>query len=113
METITLKRSGERPLTFTGEEVASASTSMNNAHPAYSGETGICHEARIYRTDTQVYVLEFVTHSAWQGSLDTREALVFDGVENLLDYIEVELPRRVKDPLLAELGGHVDIAERL
>ena len=112
-EQVTLKRTGKRPLSFTGEQLASYLTSMNNAHADYSGELGIHHKAAVYRTDTNMYVLEFVTYSAWQGSTDNYQGHASDGIENILDVIEAELPERLATPLLAELSEHVDIAEKL
>lgn len=56
LEKFTLERTGERNLTSTGELLAEASSSDNNAHPSYSGSSGHSQELRLYRTAKGKYV---------------------------------------------------------
>jgi hypothetical protein len=112
LKEVTLKRSGKRPLKFVGERIASASTSSNQGHPDFSGETGISHEARVYRTGDNRYVLEYIIFNAWQGQEDSYRVHVADGLEPILEIIE-ELPARVANQLLQDLDGVEDIAEEL
>ena len=108
---VVLKRTGERPLAFEGELLAEASTSMDRAHPDWSGETGVSHTAQVWRTSEGEFVVALVRHTAWQGQRDRHEAVVFDTLEEVADWLTDNAPDRVTDPLLEQLGGAV--AERI
>lgn len=113
MDHVTLKRSGKRPLEFEGELLAARETSPDRANPDWSGETGIWHEAKVYRTAKGGYVLHYVIYTAWQGQEDSYLAHVADSLSDIVTVIEDELAGRVATPLLDRLAGVEDIAERL
>jgi hypothetical protein len=106
----TLERTGQRPLRFTGELLAEAGTSMNNAASDYSGTTGICHTAKVFRTTAGKYVVGLVTHTAWQGHRDSHQAEVFDTLAELADWLVGSAPARITDELLPALPDE-EVAE--
>ena len=108
---VVLKRTGERPLIFEGELLAEASTSMDRAHPDWSGETGVNHTVQVWRTDKGQFVVALVCYTAWQGQRDSHQATVFDTLTEVADWLTDNAPDRVTDPLLEQLGGAV--AERI
>ena len=107
MQKITIARTGLRPLTFEGELLAEASTSMDRAHPDYSGKIGICHTAKVWRTSGGKFVVNLVRHTAWQGQRDCHEAEVFGTLPRLANWLVENAPARVSDPLLGQLGEEV------
>lgn len=105
-ETITLKRTNQRPLCFVGERIAEASTLF---------ERGIKHEASVYQHKSG-YVLAYSRYSQWQGEIDTHEAWRRRTREEIADLIEekanldfAEWPTRLVDKLINQLG----VTERL
>lgn len=86
METITLPRTGEKPLRFKGKLIAKTETSSNDASPAYSGMTGIWSIYRIYETQQGRYVCQLVTHSQWQGDSSTYGVKICATPEEVSDF---------------------------
>ncbi len=113
MQVYTLKRTGRRPLRFTAELLAEFETSMDRAHPDYSGETGISQRGAVYRTEGGSYIVEFNTYSAWQGSRDTYSVETFSSLEQVLGYIEREIGGIVADELLEQLSSQDGVAEEI
>lgn len=99
-----LKRSGERPLAFTGELLFSDATSPDRGHPNYSGSVGRWTEVKLYQTDKGKYVLGIARYTLHQGEEDSYRALVFDRAEDVVDYLEKNGPYWVVAPLSEKLG---------
>lgn len=111
---VTLTRTGQRPLTFEGRELATGESRLNNAHPDYSGRVGKATTATVYETRGGKLVLEVIHWTIWQGQTDEYTAHVYDGSEALLADLEHQVADRVaRDLLLTELQAKMDIAEHV
>lgn len=88
MEWIELRPTGRRPLVFEGELIAEAYTSWNQASWNWSGSTGRQECVRIWRTASGRFVVEHLQQTQWVGEHDMRVVLVFDGIGDLVDWIE-------------------------
>lgn len=75
MERITLERTGQRPLVFTGELIKTESTRRHNS----SRWT----DMSIYRTAGGKYVASMYHATCWQGEHDTCTAQVFATIEDM------------------------------
>jgi hypothetical protein len=62
-----IRNDNGRDYSFTGELIASASTSPNNASPDYSGGVGRWQEYELYKTEKGNYVCSKVFYTQWQG----------------------------------------------
>ena len=80
MQTITLPRSGQAPLQFTGEQIASA----DSRDPQGPCQTR-WHELAIYRTESGRLVLALEYQTQWQGEHDRSHALVCETPADLLE----------------------------
>ena len=103
MEKITLKRTGLRPLSFTGELVTGFETSPDRAAGSYwSGATGRWYEVNLYRTAKGRYVVQVSHYTQWQGEQDEYLARVFDSLEEALTWEAI--PPRALEEITEELG---------
>lgn len=73
---ITLPRDKALDLRFSGELVAEASSSANNASSYYSGQTGRSTTLRLYRTAGGKFACQSIGHTMWQGEHDRYSAAV-------------------------------------
>lgn len=93
MKTITLTRTGDRPLRFTGEEVAEATSRQDQ---------GACqtryYELALYRTDSDRYVLAIGYRSHWEGELPDDRAYIEDSIAGIVETLRSTTPEL---PLLA------------
>lgn len=62
-----VERDNEPNLRFTGERIAFASSSENNAHSNYSGKSGRWTELALYKTGGGKYICEQIGHTIYQG----------------------------------------------
>lgn len=67
MEVIVLDNDGARDVRFTGELLASTSSSANNASSYYSGAPGRWTTLNLYKTKGGKFVCQSVGHTQWQG----------------------------------------------
>lgn len=79
MESYTLKRTGDRPLNFTAEKLAEASTQQHQ---------GPCEnrywELELYRTEGGQYVISVGYRTRWQGEHDTDTAIKVAAADGLV-----------------------------
>jgi hypothetical protein len=86
METITVRRNDARDLKFTGELLASAESSANNASGNYSGSVGRWTELNLYQTKAGKYVCQRIGYTQWQGERHGYEAEVCGSAEAVFDF---------------------------
>ena len=86
METIIIQRDNDKDLKFTGENVASASSSENSAMSNYSGSTGRWTELNLYKTKGGKFVCEQIGYTCWQGEHTRRKAVVCETEEEIIDF---------------------------
>ena len=98
MATITLTRTGDRPLTFEGDQIASA-----NSRWAKGQESNRWHELCLYETTTNKFVLHIAYRTQWQGELNRDEALI------LSDIADVAMELRAYDPGAGTATGPVGL----
>lgn len=67
MENIIVKRDNNRDIKFSGEKIASAASSENNASSRYSGQPGRWTELALYRSAKGKYICSQIDHSIWDG----------------------------------------------
>ena len=108
MEKFTLTRDGERDLTFTGETIASASSSPESARGDYSGSVGRWTELHLYRTKGGKYVCQSIGRTQWQGEHDRFKAAVCDDAAGVCEFFGAS---RLAKELFDEAG--IDCAERV
>lgn len=92
MERFVLKRTGQRPLAFHGKRLFSGSTSPDRTHPDYSGSPSNWMEVEVYRTQGGKFVLSIGRFSTYNGYKERFRVLVFDSLEELVGYLEEEIP---------------------
>lgn len=80
----TLERTGNLPLTFEGEELASASS-----HRHQGPGQNRWHELLLYRTKGGRYAIAVSFHSRWQGEDDRHFAAHADTPEAVRDALKV------------------------
>jgi hypothetical protein len=108
MEQFTIHRDNEANLTFTGELIASAATSENNAHPDYSGTAGRWQELALYKTEGGKLVCSRVERTCWQGEHDHHTAAVCDDPAGVVAFFGYD---RLAMQLYDE--ADIDAAERI
>jgi len=86
MEQHVVERDGDRNIKFTGEMIASASSSANNAHSDYSGSTGRWTELRLYRTKAGKFVCEQIGRTQWQGEKDRYSGAICETTDEVQDF---------------------------
>lgn len=112
METIIVRRTGERPLKFQGELVYEGGTSLNNASPSYSGATGRAEDAKLYKTAKGSFVVAIHNITQWQGEHDTDEAYVCASKAAAIDCLRSHIPGWLLDDIM-DIIGKEDIAEEV
>lgn len=84
VDLITLSIDNEPNLRFTGEEIASAASTDNNAAgSSYSGQTGRWTELSLYRTKGGKYVCHQVGRTCWQGERDRYSGAVCETLDEV------------------------------
>lgn len=87
MEIITLEINNAPNIRFTGELVASASSSDNQAMgSSYSGETGRWTELALYKTASGKYVCHEVGRTRWQGEHDRYSGEVCETLDQVIEF---------------------------
>ncbi len=76
----TLRKSGSRPVSFTGRHLGFAS--------GYRAGTPLWHELNLYQTDDGQFVGDIRVFSKAQGTHDQFHVLVADNVEEALQFFE-------------------------
>jgi len=103
-ETIIVKRTGQAPLRIRGESLAEAESSLNNAHPRYSGATGRSQSCTIYRTSTGRFVVAIHHTTQWQWEHGSDEAAVFPSLGECIGFVGERLPRWMVEDLVEQIG---------
>lgn len=70
VEEYQISRDGDTPLTFRGEEIATA-----NSHADEGGNRNRWHEVTVYRTEGGRYVVGIEYHTQWRGEQDRHDAV--------------------------------------
>jgi hypothetical protein len=79
----TVPRTGQRPLSFDGESIASASSQT------HAGKTrNRWHEIQVWQTTTGKYVCSVQYHTQWEGESSYDDALAFDNKEQIATLLE-------------------------
>lgn len=114
MKRYVVKRSGQTPLAFEGEVLASFATSFDRAHPDYSGRPGRAESVTVYRTKGGKYVVAVAHLTCWQGGHDHYDAQVFGSLSSALNYLafEADVPEWVVDEIIDQLGAEA-VAEEV
>lgn len=86
MKEHTIIRDNAPDLIFTGEVIASASSSPETARSDYSGSTGRWTELCLYRTKGGKYVCETIGRTQWQGEHDRHSAAVCETPEAVCEF---------------------------
>ena len=103
-----IKRDNERDLVFTGEHVASASSSPETSRSDYSGSTGRWTELFLYRTTSGKYVCHSIGRTQWQGEHDRHNAAVCETPEAVCEFFGSSwLAKELYD------SADIDCAERV
>lgn len=92
LRTITLERTGKRPLRFTGVAIWEWRSSPDRASVHYSGSPGRWRRITVYRTRDGRAVVHDQHRTNWQGEQDQADAAVFASLEAVLDYLEAACP---------------------
>lgn len=87
METFTIEIDNAPNIRFTGELVASASSSDNQAMgSSYSGDTGRWTELDLYKTSKGKYICHQVGRTRWQGERDRYSGKVCETLEEVIEF---------------------------
>lgn len=87
MEKITVERDDDRNITFTGELIASASSSDDRAMgSSYSGSTGRWQVLKLYKSKSGKFIAQRINRTRWQGERDTYEAAVCSSNEEIIEF---------------------------
>jgi len=86
MKEHTIKRDNAPDLKFTGEQIASVSSSPDTARSDYSGSTGRWTELRLYRTKGGKFICESIGRTQWQGEHDRHAAAVCETAEAVCEF---------------------------
>lgn len=90
MEKVTIKRTGQRALQFTGELIAEAISSANNASAVYSGAVGRWQELQLWRTSGGNFVCYRFDGTQWQGEHDREEAVIAKSEEAVIEFFGLD-----------------------
>ena len=85
MKTITLERTGNRPLQFEGEEIAHSDTQWSHGKDASRW-----HELTLYREKNGRYFLHIVYKTRWKGELENHTVEECGDGERLAEYLQYE-----------------------
>ena len=77
MQSYLLPRSGQAPLKFTGEEIASSEGRIQNGR-----DHNRWHDLTVYRTVGGGYVVQVQYRTQWQGECEHDEAVVCDDAQS-------------------------------
>ena len=86
METITLDNDNAANLRFTGELVASTSSSANNASSYYSGSVGRWTELKLYKTAGGKFIAQSIGRTQWQGEHDRYKVAVCETEDEVIAF---------------------------
>lgn len=86
MNTIVVERDNDRDIKFTGERIASVSSSANNARSDYSGTRGCWATLNLYQTKGGKFVCERIDFTLWQGQKDRSSGAVCDTEDEVVDF---------------------------
>lgn len=87
MEKITVERDDDRNITFTGELIASASSSDDRAMgSSYSGSTGRWQVLKLYKSKSGKFIAQRINRTRWQGERDTYEAAVCSSNDEIIEF---------------------------
>ncbi|HEY8159123.1 MAG TPA: hypothetical protein VIF10_10525 [Methylobacter sp.] len=86
METIVVRRDNERNIKFTGECIASVSSSDNKACSGYSGIVGRWTELAVYRTKAGKYICEQKDYTRWQGEQDSYQGAICESADQVVEF---------------------------
>lgn len=87
METFEIARDNDRPIRFSGELIASATSSDNNAHHNYSGSTGRWTTLELYRTKGGKYICSQVGHTRWEKERTRYSAAICSTEEEVFKFL--------------------------
>ncbi len=84
MEQTKLKRSGQRPLAFTGEQLlATDDKTLNSTRWT---------KVSVHKTKAGRFVVGVGHMTCWQGESDSYKAEAFDSLDDVISYIEENAP---------------------
>jgi hypothetical protein len=86
MKEFAITRDNERDLVFTGEIIASASSSPETSRSDFSGSTGRWTELTLYKTQGGKYVCESIGRTQWQGEHDRHKGAVCETPECVCEF---------------------------
>lgn len=101
--TRTVPRSGQRPLRFKGERIASSDTSSHDDDRWTESTVFRLPMRGNFHHETRGYVLAVSHMTRWDGERDQHDAHVVDTLGQLAALIE-ELPPAVADELVEQLN---------
>lgn len=101
-----IRRSGARPLSFAGTELAMAMS--------FTPELPYWYEINVFRTDSLKFVLAIKLFFVSEHETDTSDAWEFDSLADLLDAVEAyDASRDVRfDPGCLDTASPADLAAR-
>jgi hypothetical protein len=82
-----LPRSGQAPLKFTGEKIASSEGRIQNGR-----DHNRWHDLTVYRTAAGAYVVQIEYRTQWQGECEHAEAIVCSDAAGVEDVFRVYDP---------------------
>lgn len=85
-EIITLDRTNNSPLTFTGNKLGEACSSPDSGLPHYSGSPGRWEEYSLFQTAGGQYICYRCSCSQWLGEHTTEEAHVAANLPEVVAY---------------------------
>lgn len=83
IRTFSLKRTAQAPLQFSGEYLAYAETSVDRAHPDYSGRPGGSEAIELYRRDDNKLIVLVHEITLWDGADDVWTVTVCDTADEV------------------------------
>jgi hypothetical protein len=87
MDTFTIEIDNEPSIRFTGELVASASSSDNQAMgSSYSGQTGRWTVLNLYKTQGGKYICQQIGRTRWQGERDRHTGKVCESIAEVVAF---------------------------
>lgn len=86
MKEYIVKRDNERDIIFTGEIIATASSSPEQSRSDYSGSTGRWTVLRLYRTKGGKYVCQEIGRTQWQGEHDRYRGAVCEDADCVCEF---------------------------
>lgn len=85
--TVTIECDNAPSIRFTGDRIAVAASSDNNASgSSYSGSTGRWTELELYKTDNDTYICHRVERTRWQGDKDYTTLETCNSLEAVIEF---------------------------